>query len=34
MPTKPEGVYQDRHGKWYVEVTVGRDKALGVTSCD
>ncbi|HET9061575.1 MAG TPA: Arm DNA-binding domain-containing protein, partial [Acidimicrobiales bacterium] len=29
MPTKPEGVYQDGHGEWYVKVTIGRDPLTG-----
>lgn len=29
MPVKPEGVYQDGHGKWYVKVTIGRDPLTG-----
>ncbi len=29
MPVKPEGVYQDGRGKWYVKVTVGRDPLTG-----
>lgn len=29
MPIKPEGVYQDVHGKWYVKVTIGRDPLTG-----
>lgn len=29
MPTKPEGVYQDNRGGWYVKVTLGRDPLTG-----
>lgn len=29
MPTKPEGVYHDGHGKWYVKVTIGPDPLTG-----
>jgi Arm DNA-binding domain len=29
MPTKPEGVYQDGRGGWYLKVNVGRDPLTG-----
>jgi integrase len=29
VPTKPEGVYQDGRGGWYVKVTIGRDPLTG-----
>ncbi|MDQ6784570.1 MAG: Arm DNA-binding domain-containing protein, partial [Actinomycetota bacterium] len=29
MPTKPEGVYQDSRGGWYLKVTLGRDPLTG-----
>jgi integrase len=29
VPAKPEGVYQDGRGGWYVKVTVGRDPLTG-----
>ena len=29
MPSKPEGVYKDGRGGWYVKVTVGRDPLTG-----
>lgn len=29
MPAKPEGVYQDSRGGWYLKVTVGRDPLSG-----
>jgi hypothetical protein len=29
VPTKPEGVYQDGHAKWYIKVTIGRDPLTG-----
>lgn len=29
MPTRPEGVYKDGNGGWYVKVTLGRDPLTG-----
>ncbi len=29
MPTRPEGVYKDGKGGWYVKVTLGRDPLTG-----
>ena len=29
MPTRPEGVYQDGKGGWYLKVTLGRDPMTG-----
>jgi hypothetical protein len=29
VPTKPEGVYQDGRGGWYVKVSLGRDPLTG-----
>lgn len=29
MPTRPEGVYADGRGGWYLKVTVGRDPLTG-----
>ena len=29
MPARPQGVYQDKRGKWYFKVTVGRDPLTG-----
>jgi len=29
MPTKPEGVYHDGRGGWYLKVNVGRDPLTG-----
>lgn len=29
MPTRPEGVYQDGKGGWYLKVTLGRDPLTG-----
>jgi integrase len=29
VPAKPEGVYQDGHGGWYVKVSLGRDPLTG-----
>ncbi len=29
MPAKPEGVYADGRGGWYLKVTVGKDPLTG-----
>ena len=29
MPARPQGVYQDKRGKWYFKVTVGHDPLTG-----
>jgi len=29
MPAKPQGVYSDGHGGWYIKVTVGQDNLTG-----
>ena len=29
MPSRPEGVYKDGNGGWYVKVTLGRDPLIG-----
>jgi hypothetical protein len=29
VPTKPEGVYQDGRGGWYVKASLGRDPLTG-----
>ena len=29
MPTKPEAVYRDGRGGWYLKVSVGRDPLTG-----
>jgi hypothetical protein len=29
MPAKPQGVYEDGHGRWYFKVTLGRDPLTG-----
>ena len=29
MPARPQGVYQDKRGKWYFKATVGHDPLTG-----
>ena len=29
MPAKPQGVYSDGHGGWYVKVNIGQDNLTG-----